>query len=233
MIRSALRLELKSLLDESVDTDDYWSAAQLNRYLNMGLASVESRILMIDPMAFIAEDACPIFANVDLVPLPEGTITLLRVHNASGARLRVLQESVVARENQNGATALVPTRYGRLGRYIRVGGKPTTNVSSGLVFTTVPTLTMAAENDTPGIHENLQWLILLKAAIIALSGTAEKEKIAIHRNQLREGLEEISTYYRPQADSVTYMRPDYDIIDGDDPRGFDAFALPSDETRQG
>lgn len=230
MIRSDLRLELKSLLDESVNTDDYWSAAQLNRYLNMGLASIESRILMVDPMAFMAVDSFGLTANVDLYPLPEGTITVLRLNGPK--RLRVLQESVIARENENGATALVPTRYGRIGRYIRLGGKPTTTVAGAMSITTVPTLTMAADSDTPGIHENLQWLILLRAAIIALSGTAEKDKIALHRNQLREGLDEISTYYRPQADSVTYMRPDYDIIDGDDRMGFDAFAIPGDETHR-
>lgn len=229
MIRSDLRLELKSLLDESVGTNDYWSEAQLNRYLNMGLAFVESRILMIDPMAFIYRDSFALTANEDLYALPVGCITVLRLN--SPKRLRVMQESVIARENENGATGRLPTRYGRLGRYVRLGPKPTETIAGQMAITYVPTLTMAADSDTPGIHDNLEWLILLRASIIAISGTAEKEKLAQNRNQLREGLDEISTYYRPQADSATYMRPDYDIIDGDDPRGFDAFALPNDSIR--
>lgn len=227
MIRSDLRLGLKEVLVEPVGGNDYWDDSQLNRYLNQGLAFVESRILMIDPLAFIFSDAFALTANIDLYPLPPGLITLVRLENANG-RLRRKHESVIARQNFKGATAALPTEYGRLGRYVRLSGKPTTTTANAMQVTYVPTLAMATDSDSSGIHENLDWLVILRAAVIALTGTAEKEKLALTRGQLSEGLNDISLYYRPDADSALQLRPDYDIIDGDDRYGFD----PNfDETR--
>lgn len=221
MNRGELREELKTLLVEPAAEEDNWNDAQLNRYLNSGLAHIESKILLVDPMAFVEVDSFGLIAGQDLYPVPAGAMTVLRLNQPK--RLRFLQESVVAKENEDGATARLPLRYGRLGRYMRLAPKPTTTIADVMTITFVPTLTMAADADVPDIHENLQWLILLRAAIIATNGTSEKERLAGFLSQLSKGSDDIATYYRPQADGATYLRPDYDIIDGDDAFGFDAF----------
>lgn len=221
MNRATLREELQTVLKEPVG-GDYWSPAQMNRYLNLGLAFMGKKILLVHPTAFIFEDSFGLTQNVDLYPVPEGCITVLRL-SANGNRLRRQHEAVVARENGPigvGTGVKYPHQYGPIGRYLRVGGRPNETIADAMRIMYVPTLAMATDTDTPGIEENLQMGIVYKAAMYALSGTAEKDQMALMMTLLADVIEDIDTYYRPIADSTASIRPDYDIIDGDDPRGY-------------
>lgn len=222
MNRAALREELATILKEPTG-GDYWTPAQLNRYLNLGLAFLQKKVLLVHPIAFIYEDSFGLTQNVDLYPVPSGCITVLRL-SANGKRLRRQPEAVVARDNDlaaGGTGVKYPYQYGPIGRYLRVGsGKPNETIPSAMRIMYVPTLTMGADADVPDIEENLQMGIVYKAAIFALSGTSEKDQIGLMNVLLSQVIEDIDTYYRPIADSTAAIRPDYDILDGDDPQGY-------------
>ena len=228
MNRGALREELKAVLQEPAGEEyDLWSKPQLNAYLNMGLAEMEAAILEVDSAAFVAEDSFGVTEGIQLYAVPLGCMSILRVTGAT-ARLRRRDEGEIQRENLGGTRADTFSKYGILGRYIRICPIPATSVANALTITYVPTLTMAADEDTPGIHPNLERGIVMAAAQIALQGTGDKDMLGTVMIQKSEILKTIPKYYRPAQDGVRWIRPDYDEIDGDDPAGFD-FSVRGDQ----
>lgn len=212
-----MRQELKVLLNEPEAVDDQWTSVSLNRYLNLGLAFVQSRILALDPEAFVFEDAFGLVAGQDLYPVPAGTITVRRVMAPN--RLRLLHEAVLAKRNAAGALG-TPDSWARYGRFMRLSPTPDTTAADAARISYVPTLTMAVDADVPPIHEHLHWAIVLRASLIALGSTADKDRLLSRRVELADVLDDLPLYYRPVTDGPTAVRPGYDIIDGDDPQGF-------------
>jgi len=160
--RSDLREDLGRWLQDSVGVQ--WSAAILNRYLNLALREVEKHILAVDPEAFkctyTAATTVPSTGKDNLYSYPAGTFAVFEIALSTDGVSYVqldrlnLQNIRDAQKAGDTLTGFVPYSA----KHFVLYPPPTTAVSSGLRAIVAPTLVLAAdtqENPLPTPYETL------------------------------------------------------------------------------
>lgn len=178
--RSDLREDLARWLQDTINVQ--WTAAVVNRYLNLGLRETEKHILAVDPEAFkcvyTAATVVPSTGKDNIYSYPAGTFAVHEIARSSdGVNYVPLQRLNIRNVRQD--------RSGDIGEITRGGFVPwdsrhfvlwpsaSSAVSAGLRCTVAPTLVMADDTDENPVPPAFEQLMMLETQLICLYDTGE------------------------------------------------------------
>lgn len=176
MTRATMRTLLRRRIDDPNEEDNLaqWTNAELDEILNLAAVDVASAIRRVNPTAFIAVSRANIVADESLVPLPSNAGPLLdvRKYNATltPPAYRTMGDPVpfdLLNELPSDSTT---ARFSIVGRWIKLGPTPESNVTDGLEFWFVqsPEIASGEEDDdrTFPFDLALHEAVVIKAQIL-------------------------------------------------------------------
>lgn len=222
MNRGAMRDMLERQLQD--DSNQVFSVANLDTYLNFGLQFMQTAILQVDPEAFQEISTAPTTASGtfdDLYAKPQGLLSIVKVEldlDDDGTFTQAFK-----RRNDQidayaaGTTATNDEHWALKGRWLRIYPTPTVVVSAGIRLTFVPTLTMGADADVPDLHLHLHKGIVYSARLDALGDTDEDmdpQVLDTITKKIAVIIDRIPLYYTQAHGEPDVMEVDVDHLEG-------------------
>lgn len=206
------------------DSNQVFTVANLNTYLNFGLQFMQTAVLQHDPEAFIEISTAPTTASGtydELYAKPQGLLSVVKVElDLDGDGTYVLAEK---RRNdqldlfEKGTVTTSLEHWAPKGRWIRVYPVPTSVVATGIRLTFVPTLTMGDDADVPDLHLHLHKGIVYAARMDALADTDEDtdpQTLDTLTKKIAIILDRIPLYYSAGHGEPDRFEVDVDHTDG-------------------
>jgi len=223
MNRSTMRDTLERQLQD--DSNQIFSVANLDQYLNQGLQFMQTAVLQSDPEAFQEISTAPTTAADDgyddLYAKPQGLMQIVKVEldlSGSGTYTQAFKRynyQIDAFVNGSETTSL--QHWSTKGRWLRIYPTPTVVVAAGIRLTFVPTLTMGADTDVPDLHIHLHKAIILAARMDALADTDEDvdpNTLDTLTKKLAIIIDRVPLYYSQSHGEPDVFDPDINAEDG-------------------
>lgn len=194
MIRSSMRDMLRRILHDT-SSASWENDILLNDILNLGLHKVQTKIMTIDPAAFMHIVRGALEANEVFYALPDGFWYELSVgvkSSVSATSYGVLKRGNYDTDRDKITTAAMT--YDLRGRFIAFSPAPSFSLSPGYELQFVPTLDMATDDVAPEIHYGLHYAVVLESAAIAMNETEESGSKIIE--ELKRIYEDLPLYYQ-------------------------------------
>jgi hypothetical protein len=175
---SDIREDLARWLQDSVNVQ--WSAAILNRYINLALRETEKHVLAIDPEAFkctyTAATTVPSTGKDNIYSYPAGTFAVFEIalssDGVSYVRLQRLSLKNI-RDMRAGDTGSEAGFVPYTAKHFILWPSPETAVTSGLRTIVAPTLVMADDTDENPLPLSLEALMMKHAQKLCLYDVGE------------------------------------------------------------
>lgn len=192
-------LQLRTMLRRRLQevTASQWTDATLNLNLNQGLRFMQTKIIKIDPEAFIYTDLQDSIENESDYPVPAGTLSVVQIYKlVSGdyVSLDQIPMTYLRRNENTDYSNPYDAGFGMRGRYIVVHPTPTVATVDFLKIEYVPWLTMGADSDVPELSLGLHDGIVYRAEMISLGDTAQEAVRA--KEDLGTVIDDIHLYYK-------------------------------------
>lgn len=204
MTRSTARRILRRRLNEV--SADNWQDSDLNETLDIAVHKMQTKIMAVDPLAFMYIDSTPIVSGQEFYPKPNGFWYefLFRIKNISSG----LYEDVKKRD-YTFATSLAAGStqvYSHVGRHFALRPIPSANLAAGIQLIYVPTLSMATDAEDIPIHFGLHDAVVKQAEVLLLPETGEAYKDVA--TLLAADVADIPLYYRQSAGEMEQFNPE-------------------------
>lgn len=214
MDRAKMRSILRRRLQE--ETADQWDDSDLNELLNVGLQRMQSAIMKVDPLAFVAISTADTVIGATLsnqfYAYPPGFFYELSVElkTSSTSDYAEIERKTHKDVLSASSSSAQDPFYARIGRNFAVAPPLSAAVTAGLRVTFVDTLTMNDDADIPDIPKSLHIGIVLYAHYFTLPESGEGEAQANVLKELSVVLAEIPLVYTSAAGTADALRPDID-----------------------
>lgn len=184
---------------------DNWTDGDLNEILDVAVHKLQTRIMAVDPSAFVYIDNTPLVANQEFYPKPNGfwyELVFRILNSSTGLYERVSKRDYEFAESLGTGSGPV---YSHVGRHFAIRPIPATSVASGIQILYVPTLSMATDAEDLPIHFGLHDAVIKQAQVLLLPETGEAYKEVA--GLLAEDILSIPSYYRQHAGEPDQFNP--------------------------
>lgn len=191
-----MRGMLTRLLQDTASTPE-WSVAEKDELINLGLLEAETRVLVVDPAAFISVDTFDQVANQERYDKPAGFLfeyELAIKDSGQATGWRALPRGTY--RGTRGRVASATVEYASLGRYFYLSPIPSTSVDEGFRLTWVYPISVSADSDVPLLALPLHRAAVDWATGLALAETSEREAMDAAFARAEKAFERIPVYYR-------------------------------------
>lgn len=221
MLRSEIRSMVRRHIQET--TADNFADADLNTLINTAYQLVVKQVRRVSPDEFLTTALVNTAIGTSLYNKPAGARRILEVAllAADGVTYNALPyrnyvDAVAATSSEDPVFTIRGQQYG-------IYPAPTAVVVNGIRVTYQPTVTLAADGDTPLVEDTLQYAIALWAALLAKGESPEDD--TKQSRLLTQILNDIPEDYGiQQSDRAPRIGVDIDTLPG---RGWNR--TPNDE----
>jgi hypothetical protein len=210
-----LRSEIRSLVRRHIQetTADNFADADINTLINTAYQLVVKQVRRVSPDEFLTIALVNTAVGTSLYNKPTGARRILEV-----ALLAADGVTYVPLEYKNYVDAVQAVAadapvFTMRGQQYGIYPAPTAIVVNGIRVTYQPTVTLAADGDTPLVEDTLQYAIALWAALLAKGESPESD--TKEASQLTQILNDIpDDYGLPQSDRAPKIGVDVDTLPG-------------------